>query len=119
MNTNEEVAESLVVDQLRRHCFSNCYLVDLGVASQLCIPIQQRQLCVLDLDEFGMLLAALGINEMLDFGHQELADSEEARSWRYLIAKRFANGSRCEWLSSQISRIMIAKTSCLLIEVKG
>jgi len=44
-----------------------------------------------------MLLATERIDEMLDLGHQELADAEQTSTWRDLVSEGLANGGGREW----------------------
>ena len=96
MNASQEVAEGLVVYQARLDSLADSHSPDRCLARQLGIAVEKDELDVLNIGESWVLLAALRVDEVLDFSHQELADAKQTGSGRDLVAVRLANGSRGE-----------------------
>ncbi|KAF3806253.1 putative glycine--tRNA ligase [Colletotrichum gloeosporioides] len=92
VDAGEEVAEGLVVDDLVLDGVANLHLAHVGLARELGVAVEQGELDVLDLDEAGVLLAALGVDKVLNLGHEELADSQQATSRGNLVSVGAADG---------------------------
>ncbi|GKT46694.1 uncharacterized protein ColSpa_06875 [Colletotrichum spaethianum] len=92
VDAGDEVAKRLVVDDLIAHGVANRHLLDVRLAGELGVAVQQGELDGLDLVEAVVLLAALGVDKVLDLGHEELADSQEAGARGDLVAVGAANG---------------------------
>jgi hypothetical protein len=92
LDAGQKVAESLVIDDTISNGFANSDSLDIGLARQLGVSVEKDKLNILDLGEARMLLAAERVDVMLDFGHQELADTEQTGTWGDFVSERFANG---------------------------
>ena len=92
LDAGQKVTEGLVIDDAIGNGLANSYGLDVGLARQLGSSVEKDKLNILDLCETRMLLAAERIDVMLDFGHQELADTEQTSAWGDFVSERFANG---------------------------
>lgn len=96
VDASKEVAEGLVVDNLLLDSLANGHLGDSGLARELDVAVEKGELDVSDFMEPLVLLVAGGVNEVLDLGHQELADTEKTTAGGNLVTVRLANGGRGE-----------------------
>ena len=77
VNTGEEVTQSLVIHETFLNSLTNLDSSGFGLTRQLGITVEKDELNILNLVESVVLLAALRVDEVLDLGHKELADSQQ------------------------------------------
>ena len=73
LDTGQEVAESLVINNIILDSLADGHRPDLGGAGQLGIAIEKVHLNVLDLREAAVCFATLGVDKVLNLGHEELS----------------------------------------------
>lgn len=96
MDTGKEITQSLVINHSFLHGFTN-RLVDRGGLSLL-LDSAREELEGNSVGDFfeARVFLFVGVDIVLDFGHEEFTDTEETRARRNLIAEGLPNGSRGE-----------------------
>jgi hypothetical protein len=96
LDTGKEVSERLVVHQTGLDSLANLGRLDFGLARQLDVAVEELELNVLDLVEAGMLLATLGVDIVLNLGHEELANTQQTGTRGDFVTERLADRGRGE-----------------------
>lgn len=91
VDSGQEVSQSLVVNKTLLNGLANRNLSGLSSARQLGIAVEENKLDILNLMESAVLLATLGVDEVLNLGHEELTNSQQTGSGGNLVSVRLAD----------------------------
>lgn len=97
VDSDEEVSKSLVVNKLCCDSFTNCNHLGLSTSGGLGSTAEEWKLDVCHAGELGVLLAALRVDKVLNFTHEELSHTQKTGTRRKLVAERVAKRGRGEW----------------------
>jgi hypothetical protein len=92
LNTSKEVTEGFIVNETGGYSMTNLGGLNVGLTRQLDVSVEEFEFYILDFIETWVLLAALGIDEVLNLGHEEFSYTKKAGSGRNFVSEGFTDG---------------------------